>query len=292
MWLITDIGFFSIVQKPGDAEKGLLTVRSRVRSDLEALVERHLRIVGPIEETSHTDYRFRAKARQADVAAAMARLAAAIDYANFKSRVAKTQGPARAGVYHGVWDVLYELQATDAAPSAKAAAPGKDRPSDNGQGQGQGRKAESHPDQKSVATGRLKPAAGGVLIDDEGRVLLREPAGHYDKYHWTFPKGKVDPGETPEQAALREVREETGYAAEILASIPGTFVGGTSVNTFFLMRAVGPQVTFSSETQSTRWVTWEEARALIAETTNAVGRERDLAVLEAARTIFRSRPGG
>jgi hypothetical protein len=57
------------------------------------------------------------------------------------------------------------------------------------------------------------------------------------------------------------------------------------------MRPVGPQATFSWETQSTRWVTWEEAKALIGKTTNAAGRERDLAVLEAARAILRSRPG-
>lgn len=55
MWLIMDIGFFGIVQKPGDAEKGLLTVRSRVRCDIETLAARHLPLVGAIEETAHTD---------------------------------------------------------------------------------------------------------------------------------------------------------------------------------------------------------------------------------------------
>ena len=33
---------------------------------------------------------------------------------------------------------------------------------------------------------------------------------------WVFPKGWIDPGETPEQAAIREVREETGVRAEIV----------------------------------------------------------------------------
>ncbi len=289
MWLITDIGFFSIVQKPGDAQKGLLTVRSRVRGDLEALIERHLPIVGPIEETSHTDYRFRAKARQADVTAAMARLAAAIDYPNFKSRVAKTQGPDRADVYHGVWDVLYGLQAKGAAATPpSAASPSSRRPS-HGATEVQAGKGAAGPDVAPFKGRGLKAAAGGVLVDGEGRVLLREPAGHFDGYRWTFAKGKVDPGETVEHAALREVREETGYPAEIVASIPGTFEGGTSLNTYFLMRPVGPQTTFSWETQSTRWVTWEEAKALIGKTTNAAGRERDLAVLEAARAIDRGR---
>lgn len=37
MWLVTEFGFFSIVAKPGDAERGLLTVRARVPGDLKAL---------------------------------------------------------------------------------------------------------------------------------------------------------------------------------------------------------------------------------------------------------------
>ncbi|MHB2165616.1 NUDIX hydrolase [Alsobacter sp. R-9] len=282
MWLITDIGFFSIVQKPGDGPKGLLTVRARVRSDLEALVAKHLPAVGPIEESTNTDYRFRVKARQADVAAAMARLAAAIEYSNFKDRVAKTQGPARAGVYHGVWDLLYTLQSKGAAsgglPSRDPERPVAKAPRAKVIG-------STGPGAQTAAGSALKAAAGGVLVDGEGCVLLREPAGHYDGYVWTFAKGKVDPGETPEQAALREVREETGYDAEIIAPIPGTFAGGTSLNTYYLMRPVGPQGPFCKETQATRWVTWDDAKALIALSTNGKGRARDLAVLEAARAV-------
>jgi 8-oxo-dGTP pyrophosphatase MutT (NUDIX family) len=290
MWLITDIGFFSIVQKPGDAEKGLLTVRSRVRGDLEALIELHLPIVGTIEETSHTDYRFRARARQVDVAAAMARLADAIDYANFKSRVAKTQGPARADVYHDVWDVLYGLQAKGAAAMASSATSAASRRPSHRATASQTAKGVAGPDATTFKGLGLKAAAGGVLVDSEGRVLLREPASHFDGYRWTFAKGKVDPGETVEQAAVREVSEETGYPAEIVASIPGTFKGGTSLNTYYLMRPTGPQGAFCEETQATRWVTWDEARVLIGKTTNVAGRARDLAVLEAAWAIVRGRP--
>jgi hypothetical protein len=42
MWLITSIGFFSVVQKPGDKQNSTLTVRSRVRSDLAALKQHYL----------------------------------------------------------------------------------------------------------------------------------------------------------------------------------------------------------------------------------------------------------
>jgi ADP-ribose pyrophosphatase YjhB (NUDIX family) len=64
-------------------------------------------------------------------------------------------------------------------------------------------------------------AFGGVVIDEGGRALLREPANHYDRYVWTFPKGRPNAGESPEETAIRETCEETGFVPEIVASIPG-----------------------------------------------------------------------
>lgn len=53
------------------------------------------------------------------------------------------------------------------------------------------------------------PGAGGVTFDPAGRVLLlRQMNGN-----WVFPKGHLEPGESPLQAALREVQEETGVHA-------------------------------------------------------------------------------
>jgi hypothetical protein len=109
MWVVTDFGFFSIVQKPGDAEAGTLTVRARVRGDLEAL-GRLMPSLGPISESKSNDYRFRAQAPRAAVAAAMAQAIEGIGYSNFKDRVRKSQGPAREAVLHDVWHALYALQ--------------------------------------------------------------------------------------------------------------------------------------------------------------------------------------
>jgi 8-oxo-dGTP diphosphatase len=99
---------------------------------------------------------------------------------------------------------------------------------------------------------------------------------------WTFSKGRSRRGETEEGAALRETREESGVPVEIVARIPGTFTGGTTENVFFLMRPTGPAGQPDKETAKVCWVTPAEARAMIAQTTNAIGRATDLAVLEAA----------
>lgn len=48
-------------------------------------------------------------------------------------------------------------------------------------------------------------AAGGLVLSPSGKVLFILRLGH-----WDLPKGKIDPGESPQEAALREVEEETG----------------------------------------------------------------------------------
>jgi 8-oxo-dGTP diphosphatase len=56
----------------------------------------------------------------------------------------------------------------------------------------------------------MRVAAYAVITDDDGRVLL----AHWNEGRhaaWTLPGGGLEPGEDPEHAARREVREETGY---------------------------------------------------------------------------------
>jgi 8-oxo-dGTP pyrophosphatase MutT (NUDIX family) len=83
-------------------------------------------------------------------------------------------------------------------------------------------------------------SAGGIVVDGERVLLLDRPARNEVR----LPKGHVDPGETAEQAALREVTEESGYAdLEIVANlgvapVEFDFEGKHVVRTehYFLMR--------------------------------------------------------
>lgn len=128
----------------------------------------------------------------------------------------------------------------------------------------------------------MKLAYGGVVINDKGQVLLRRVANDFGGYRWSWAKGRPDPGESPEETALREVLEETGCSAEIIAKLPGTFVGGLTENVMYLMKPIGEPQPFCWETSEIRWVDPEDAPALINQTTHKTGRDRDLAILAAA----------
>jgi 8-oxo-dGTP pyrophosphatase MutT (NUDIX family) len=118
---------------------------------------------------------------------------------------------------------------------------------------------------------RTATAAGGVVVRGAGDELEMVIAGRDSDRTWVFPKGTPDPGETIEQTALREVREESGLDVEIVRPI-GTIeywfaVPGERVHKvvhFFLMRAIGGDVArHDHEYDDVRWVPASEARRML-----------------------------
>jgi 8-oxo-dGTP pyrophosphatase MutT (NUDIX family) len=119
---------------------------------------------------------------------------------------------------------------------------------------------------------RTTTAAGGVVMrgtGDDAEVVL---TGRTSDGTWVFPKGTPDPGETIEETALREVREETGLDAAIVAPIGVTdywfAVPGERVHKFvhfFLMRPLGGDLSrHDQEYDDVRWVPVREARRMLS----------------------------
>ena len=78
--------------------------------------------------------------------------------------------------------------------------------------------------------------AAVVLVDTDGRVLLAQrPEGKQMAGLWEFPGGKVDPGETPEAALIRELREELGIDVAASCLAPLTFASHSYPDFHLLM---------------------------------------------------------
>lgn len=279
MWLLTPIGFFSAVRKPGDST---LTVRARVAGDLDSLRARYLPRLSPVDAHGGTDYPFRARCTQEEWAMALARMALDIDYGNFKSEVAKRQGPARAHVYSKVWSALRSLESSESAAPAPAPATPPAPPA-SGTPKVAAGAAPAKPRPAPATAGKWF-SCGGIVVREDGKVLIRKVANGHDGEGWTWSKGRVDDGEAHEAAALREVREETGVIAEIVCSLPGDHEGTASVTRYWLMCVVEETGNFDrDETEAIAWVTPDEARHRIRTTTrSALKITRDLEVLDAA----------
>jgi len=127
-------------------------------------------------------------------------------------------------------------------------------------------------------------SAGGLVVLSSRILLIATQKGR----RWQLPKGHIEEGETPEQAAIREVQEETGVTGRVVAPLPGVeywFVEkGTcrvhkKVDYFLLDYVSGHSVDFDREEVSgTGWFSWEAgiARLTFENERRVVRRGREL----------------
>lgn len=122
-------------------------------------------------------------------------------------------------------------------------------------------------------------AAGGVLWRRKKSGRIEVLLVHRPKYDdWTLPKGKLDEGESAEEAAVREVEEETGFLVELGEELPSTQYhdryGRPKHVRYWVMDITDGGFQPNREVDEVRWLSVGEAEALLTYA-------RDRGVLEA-----------
>ncbi len=121
-------------------------------------------------------------------------------------------------------------------------------------------------------------SAGGIAIRIENGIAYAACIGRRNrsgKLEWCLPKGHIERGETPEQAAVREVAEETGIEADViqaLGTIDYWFTGDDrrvhKVVHHFLLEAKGGEITVANdpdqEAEEARWIAVTDLSAELA----------------------------
>ncbi|MFL1381503.1 NUDIX hydrolase [Nocardiopsis protaetiae] len=131
-------------------------------------------------------------------------------------------------------------------------------------------RTEYYDDPAAPVPNSLVVAASAAVIDDGGRLLLQR---RVDNGLWAMPGGAMEMAESLPQAAVREVREETGYEVEVTGLV-GTYTDARHViaysdgevrrqfNVCFRARVVGGELAVSDESYEVRWFTPAEIEGL------------------------------
>jgi 8-oxo-dGTP pyrophosphatase MutT (NUDIX family) len=141
---------------------------------------------------------------------------------------------------------------------------------------------------RTPARPRERSAGGVVVRDGEVAVIVPTRRAADGSKVLCLPKGHLDPGETPQQAATREVREETGLSAELVKDLGEVRYwyrrDGRSVPksvAFFLFRYVsGDTADHDDEVEEARWMDLREAPAALSYEGEREVARRALAALE------------
>lgn len=106
-------------------------------------------------------------------------------------------------------------------------------------------------------------AAGGVIVRDGLIAVVHRP----HREDWSLPKGKLDPGETFEQAAVREVHEEAGLRVELGEELTEVryedHKGRPKLVRYWLMHVVDGEFAQNDEVDELRWLAPTDAIALL-----------------------------
>ena len=106
-----------------------------------------------------------------------------------------------------------------------------------------------------------------AVVEVDGKVLCMqrgESRYDYTGYHWEFPGGKIEPGESPEQAVHRELLEEMDFDVEVhemLASVTHDYPDFTITLAAYRCTAATTAFTMREHVAS-RWLPWEELKSL------------------------------
>jgi 8-oxo-dGTP pyrophosphatase MutT (NUDIX family) len=107
---------------------------------------------------------------------------------------------------------------------------------------------------------RIERSAGGVVVGPDGRIVLT----YKKKKGASFPKGHVDPGETSEQAARREITEESGISDLTMVCRLGSFIRRTKGLRFkrielYLYRTAQADLSPTDRKHTAKWHSPDEA---------------------------------
>jgi 8-oxo-dGTP diphosphatase len=113
---------------------------------------------------------------------------------------------------------------------------------------------------------RRIPCVGAVIKDTAGRLLLIKRGHEPGAGLWSLPGGRIEPGETDQQAVAREVMEETGLTVQsrrLLGAVELPGPGGTVIDVRdYLAEVTGGELAAGDDAADARWVAAAELDGL------------------------------